>query len=205
MSKTSTWTASKSATGSTELIKLYQNEEPLTFSVFFRLLQDDHDFAGWYTELLKSSPFTSYFWEHPPLTTSNFACGAEFVMIDAPVLESMRPNTEAFRSHFAGEDIVTFRNLGGDAMLIVPSPADSSPGHAHLATFLHEAPDSQVRALWRSVGQTICKSLTDKPIWLSTSGLGIAWLHIRLDSSPKYYQHQPYKFQTAASNPIGRR
>ena len=204
MSKTSTWTASKAATGNTELIKLYQNEKPLTFSAFFRLLQDDHDFAGWYTELLRSSPFTSYFWEHPPLTTSNFACGAEFVMIDAPILERMRPNTEAFRSHFAGEDVVTFRNLGGDAMLIAPSLTDSSPGHAHLATFLHEAPDSQVRAIWRSVGQSICKSLTDKPIWLSTSGLGIAWLHIRLDSLPKYYQHQPYKLQSITSNPVER-
>jgi hypothetical protein len=29
-------------------------------------------------------------------------------------------------------------------------------------------------------------------MWLSTSGLGVAWLHIRLDSTPKYYQHQPY-------------
>ncbi len=193
MSKTSRWTASKSAMGSTELIKLYQNEEPLEFSAFFRLLQDDHDFAGWYTELLKSSPFTSYFWEHPPLTTSNFACGAEFVMIDAPILERMRPNTETFRSHFAGEEVATFRNLGGDAILIAPSPDDSSRTYPHLAAFLQKARARQVRELWRSVGQTISKCLTDKPIWLSTSGLGIAWLHIRLDSSPKYYQHQPYK------------
>ncbi len=195
------WMASRSGTGSTELIKLFQNEEPLTFTAFFRLLQDDQDFAGWYTDLLKSSPFTSYFWEHPPLTTSSFACGAEFVMIDAPILERMRPNTEAFRSHFAGEDVATFRNLGGDAMLIAPSPGAASPGYAHLATFLREASDNQVHALWQSVGQTISKLLTDKPIWLSTSGLGVAWLHIRLDSSPKYYQHQPYKFRPAASNP----
>ncbi len=200
MSKTSRWTASKSAMGSTELIKLYQNEEPLKFSAFFRLLQDDHDFAGWYTELLKSSPFTSYFWEHPPLTTSNFACGAEFVMIDAPILERMRPNTEAFRSHFAGEDVATFQNLGGDAMLIAPSPADSSPGHAHLAAFLRKAPDQQVRELWRSVGQAVCGALSDQPIWISTSGLGVAWLHIRLDSSPKYYQHQAYKIRPTAEN-----
>ena len=200
MSKSSTWTASRSASGGTELIKLFQNEEQLTFSAFFRLLQGDQDFAGWYTDLLKSSPFTSYFWEHPPLTTSRFACGVEFVMIDAPILGRMRPNTDAFRSHFAGENVVTFRNLGGDALLIAPSLGDSSPGYAHLATFLHEAPASQVHAIWQCVGQTISKCLTDKPIWLSTSGLGIAWLHIRLDSSPKYYQHQPYKIRPTAEH-----
>jgi len=194
--KTSMWTASRSGTGSTELIKLFQNAEQLTFKEFFGLLQDDQNFARWYTELLKSSSLTSYFWEYPPLTTSSFGCGMEFVLIDAPALGRMRPDTEAFRSHFFGEEVAIFQNLGGDATLIAPSPADSSPGYAHLAAFLYEAPASQVRAIWQSVGRTISKSLSDKPIWLSTSGLGVAWLHIRLDSSPKYYQHQPYKIHT---------
>ena len=30
-------------------------------------------------------------------------------------------------------------------------------------------------------------------LWVSTSGLGVYWLHVRLDSYPKYYQHAPYK------------
>jgi len=29
--------------------------------------------------------------------------------------------------------------------------------------------------------------------WLSTSGLGVGWLHVRLDSRPKYYTYEPYK------------
>jgi hypothetical protein len=31
-----------------------------------------------------------------------------------------------------------------------------------------------------------------QPIWLSTAGMGVAWLHIRLDERPKYYSHKPY-------------
>ena len=27
-----------------------------------------------------------------------------------------------------------------------------------------------------------------KKVWMSTSGLGVYWLHVRLDSRPKYYQ-----------------
>jgi hypothetical protein len=187
------WTASKSGTGGTELIKLFQDSEPLTFCVLFELLQDDQDFADWYTDLLKNAPSNSYFWEHPPLTTSGFEQAAEFVMIDAPILDSMRPNTEAFRSYFAGEDVATFRNLGGDAILIAPSPDDASFAYPHLGAFLQKAPDQKIRKLWHSVGQAVCGALSDQPTWLSTSGLGIAWLHIRLDSYPKYYQHQPYK------------
>jgi hypothetical protein len=120
------------------------------------------------------------------------------------VLVRLRPDAEAFRSYFEGDNVVTFRNLGGDAILIAPSPAGAASSYAHLAAFLRTAADSlaaflrtaadsQVHALWQNVARSVAESLTEKPMWLSTSGLGVAWLHIRLDSSPKYYQHQPYK------------
>ena len=31
-----------------------------------------------------------------------------------------------------------------------------------------------------------------KNVWLSTAGDGIAWLHVRMDPRPKYYQHTEY-------------
>ena len=34
--------------------------------------------------------------------------------------------------------------------------------------------------------------LGGKPVWLSTAGLGVGWLHVRLDDRPKYYRHAPY-------------
>lgn len=36
------------------------------------------------------------------------------------------------------------------------------------------------------------QNLNDAPIWLNTAGAGVPWLHIRLDSRPKYYRYQPY-------------
>lgn len=36
---------------------------------------------------------------------------------------------------------------------------------------------------------------SNRAVWFSTSGLGIAWLHFRLDSTPKYYSFAPYKQQ----------
>lgn len=30
-------------------------------------------------------------------------------------------------------------------------------------------------------------------VWFSTSGLGVAWLHFRIDPFPKYYTYRPYK------------
>jgi hypothetical protein len=37
------------------------------------------------------------------------------------------------------------------------------------------------------------KSLNGNTVWMSTSGLGVHWVHMRMDSNPKYYSHKPYK------------
>jgi hypothetical protein len=192
--------AKSSATGSTELVTLYQEDEALSFRQLFELLRDNSDFASWYSGQLKESRFSSYFWEHPPLTLTTIDSSVEFALVNAPMLDNLQPDPAPFRSYFSAGGIVSFRNLGGDALLIAPSPGEGSQGYAHLATFLRQAPASQLLTLWHTVGETVCKSLTDKPIWLSTSGLGVAWLHIRLDSSPKYYQHQSYKRWPAAND-----
>lgn len=187
------WKASSSKSGTTATVRLFRDEKPISFKVLFDLLQNSPDFTGWYAELLRSSPFAAFFWEHPPLTVSSVEHDAEFVMIDAPMLAGLSPDPNSFRAYFGADEIVTFLNIGGDATLIAPSPRDSRPGYAHLGAFLQNAPETQVVAMWQSVGRAVCHSLSGEPLWLSTSGLGIAWLHIRLDSTPKYYQHQPYK------------
>jgi hypothetical protein len=37
------------------------------------------------------------------------------------------------------------------------------------------------------------QELDDRPLWVSTSGLGVSWLHLRFDRRPKYYTHAPYR------------
>ena len=32
-----------------------------------------------------------------------------------------------------------------------------------------------------------------RPVWLSTAGAGVSWLHVRLDDRPKYYGCGPYR------------
>ena len=193
MSKPCKWAASRSRKGNTEIIRMSEEGGRLSFRELFGLLRDSPEFSDWYSELLTESPFDSFFWEHPPLTDSSVDCDAEFVIIDAPMLAGLTPNEHPFRAYFGGDDVVTFQSLGGDATLIAPSPGESRSGYGHLATFLREAPPGQVNALWRRVGRAVSRSLSAAPLWLSTSGLCVAWLHIRLDSTPKYYQHRPYK------------
>jgi len=51
----------------------------------------------------------------------------------------------------------------------------------------------------RSTARAITARLSDRPLWVSTSGLGVAWLHVRLDARPKYYQYTPYREQPGSA------
>lgn len=89
--------------------------------------------------------------------------------------------------------MVAFPNLGKDAILVVPCPRGSPSAYGHLAAFVRQAPKDQTHALWALVGDAMVQRLGTKPVWLSTAGAGVSWLHVRLDDSPKYYGHAPYR------------
>jgi len=149
-------------------------------------------------EALRAAPFAAYFWETPPTLDDDrpFEC----VVIDAPSLRGAQANPNAFADRFLepSRSIASFENLGGDAELIVPRPLDSWDG-AHLAAFIRSAPDELVHDLFRAVAESAVRRLGTRggPIWVSTAGLGVSWLHVRLDARPKYYAHGPYRDATA--------
>ena len=175
--------------------RLLDDEMPLSFRELLRLLEHDDDVAAWYTRLLANVDFEAFYWEHPPLTLESLDCDTEFVLLNAPALASIQAKPTAFQSIFndhPDEDVIVFPNLGGDAMLIAPRPIAANDAYPHLAAFLRQAPADQVRSLWRQTAKTVSQSVGPSPKWFSTAGLGIAWLHVRLDTRPKYYRHVPY-------------
>ena len=176
--------------------QVFQDHSRLSFRELFSLLEDDSDFARWYTQTLAGCSLEAYFWEHPPLSTETFDQDAEFVLIGAPSLARLRPEPAPFESRFARHpdaDVITFPNLSGDALLIVPRPIGPFEAYPHLAAFLRHAPEPQVRSLWQSAAEAVRENLSHNPRWLSTAGLGVSWLHLRLDTRPKYYRFSPYK------------
>ena len=91
-------------------------------------------------------------------------------------------------------------NLGGDALLVAPCPMGPEidlDRYSSLASFMRQAPQDQIKAFWLESAKAILEYIeTKKPsqkLWVSTSGLGVYWLHLRLDSYPKYYTFYPYK------------
>lgn len=130
-------------------------------------------------------PYEAWFWECIRVSDGLFEC----VALDAPELARQTPDPSAFAQHLVAP-VNTFRSLGGDAVLIAPSPTGRYP---HLAAFLRTAPADQVDAFFQAIGEAIARWSGPRPPWVSTAGMGVPWLHGRLDTRPKYFRHAPYR------------
>lgn len=173
----------------------------LSFLDFFRALQTKSGFSDYFIELLKSSKYKAFFFECPALTIVHLAKPLEFVLSDSPTLASVvKPDQNAFAEHFQGSasqsEVAVFPNLGKDAVLVVPIPKSKEMlKYTHLAVFVRESTLRDSKELFSKVAETAFDKVqqqTGVPLWLSTSGTGIFWLHVRLDSRPKYYTYSKY-------------
>ena len=172
--------------------------EPARVADVLNAWRTDAGFRARYNAMLAAVPFSAFRWETPAVTDATLTRPFEFVVLDSPELDR-RPEPEAFAEHFGGADqssVVVFPNLGGDAIMVVPRHEDEPSHYGHLAAFVRQAPERQRHALWQAVGEAMARRVGPKPVWLSTAGAGVAWVHVRLDDRPKYYGHEPYRQAT---------
>ena len=177
-------------------LSIGQDGKRLTHAEVIEGWRSSEDFRRFYLEQLAGAPFPAFFWEAPPLTSATVNQAYECVLVDSPQLAGMRPDTASFADYFkdagAGRKVVVFENLGKDAVLVVPCPDAPPSVYTHFAAFVRGAPEGQRHELLCRLAQAIDSGLSDKPLWVSTSGLGVYWLHVRLDTRPKYYTYRPY-------------
>lgn len=169
--------------------------EPATFAVVCNRWASDREFREQWIAALAGLPFEAYCWEAPPLTTRTMGREFHCVFVDSPGLGTPRADPQPFAEHFARAPeggVVVFQSLGKDAALIAPCPGNEDVDYAHLAVFTRSGTAVQNHALWEAVGTAAIERIGNNPTWLSTSGFGVAWLHVRLDTRPKYYRYRPY-------------
>lgn len=149
------------------------------------LLVRDRGFRDELSRDILAPGHAGVFWECAPFVDgySDF----EYVVIPSAAVASLRLDPGAFAEHRGAGLVGVFSNLGGDARLVAPTA-----GYAHLVAFLREGTSAEVHALWIAVGREV-RARFGRKTWLSTSGLGVSWLHVRLDSRPKYITHMPYR------------
>ncbi|HJN74272.1 MAG TPA: hypothetical protein QGF58_10105 [Myxococcota bacterium] len=143
-------------------------------------------FRGELSEAIRGFGYAGLFWECRPFTTGEEPF--EYVVLESRAVARLRVDPRPFAAELRGAvgPVAAFDNLGGDARLVAPTAP-----HAHLAAFLREGSDPDIDAFWQRVGVEASARM-GRRTWVSTSGLGVSWLHVRLDDRPKYYTHRPY-------------
>jgi len=171
-------------------IWIESNHKKIPYKQFLLLCKDNKKFRNAFAKYLLDNNNTAIRFETPPVTTKTINQDFECVVLSDNYLTD-KANSNAFRNYFNGESVVSFYNLGKDALLIVPSPIGDN-NYSHLMNFLKNAPKKQISDLWQAIGINMLNTINGRPIWLNTAGAGVPWLHFRLDSYPKYYRYSCY-------------
>src|SRR5699024_6495415 len=184
------WTISKvAATDQNQKFRIEEDDSPITYKQFLMLLENSTHFRTFYNQSLAASPFEAFLWENKPVSQSSLDQLYECNIIDSPFLVDQQPDLQTFQSHFKShKQVVSFPNLGKDAQLIAPCPINDPDTYTHIGCFVRRAVSKQIDQFWQLTARQMLDELGEAPKWLSTSGLGVFWLHVRIDSRPKYYQ-----------------
>lgn len=195
--------------------------EPVTIRTWMTIVYSGTDIgnraATQLSEVIASSPYDSMLFEVPGCTWwSSAEKPFEFVLVNQPSLKVFaegNPDRYAFEEHFSkaqscssngdgSPSVCSFPNLGRDATLIspLPQPNINDTTYSHLSSFIRNAPKEQISQFWKLAAKTYIDALKYKHerynehvgTWFSTNGMGVAWLHLRLDSVPKYYSYHPF-------------
>jgi hypothetical protein len=178
-----------------EIITLTGGDRALTAGDVIALWRDDAAFRDFFLAMLAESTYPAFFWEMPPVDNGTLTRDFECAILRSGALARMRADDTDFAEHLHGAaPVAAFPNLSGDALLIVPRRISDANNYGHIAAFVRGAPREQQHELLRCLALEIEKRLAASPnrFWISTAGLGVPWVHVRLDESPKYYQYKPY-------------
>jgi hypothetical protein len=111
-----------------------------------------------------------------------------FVVLDARgVLANRIAKADEFSKYCTGESTATFYNLGKDALLTIPCPSDGCNAGIW---FCKTAPIEIQMHYWSKVFDRARS--TREPIYISTDGRSVPWLHVRMETTPKYYKFSEF-------------
>ena len=107
-------------------------------------------------------------------------------------LKNIKQNYEPFKDAFdlfnKEKHCVAKPNLGKDSVLVVPT-LNKNKEYPSLFLFMETASEEKKKALWKMVAKEAKKMLKKHDqIWINSSNLGVHYLHVRIDTKPKYYE-----------------
>ena len=134
-----------------------------------------------------------YFWRTTVQSSKKDLPYKEEFLEDERLLNK-KQDLKTFEEKFKKEKYaVSFPNLSGDTILVVPVPRKGKR-FTNMFYFMNNASEIQKKELWKKVAEQAKEFLkTNEKIWISTHGLGVNYLHVRICNNPKYYENSKLK------------
>jgi len=131
--------------------------------------------------------------------------------IESDRLEKITQDYDPFAEHFIklkNKYVTSFANLSKKSMLVVPVPVtlcdnkkasvpvplcdnkklNKTFNYTTIKDFIDNAPKKQQIVFWKYVAKMVKQLLKIvDTVYINTHGLGVYYLHVRLDITPKYY------------------
>ena len=161
----------------------------VTYRQFLNKMQSEESFRREFFNVLQKSRFKTYFFETPKVTKQTLDDKFEFILSAADELKNVNADKDTFQDYFRkckDSPVITFPNLGHNAVLVVPCPVSDSKlsQYSSIGPFMRNIEANQVHQFWIEAARTMLLTIDQKgskPTWMSTSGLGVYWLHLRWD------------------------
>lgn len=161
-----------------------------TTKIFFEKLISSENFRNEIINIFIDSQFTDVFWEFPQYSANTSNNLAEFMLIES--FPFGQADSSSFAEHLKNKEdnqVVIFKNLSGDTKLIaINSHNTGNQTFCHIMEFMKKTSYENKHNLLIKIGkEMIIYTNSTKPVYLSTHGHGVPWLHVRICSKPKYY------------------
>ena len=179
-------------------INIVYKGKHLTFRKLLKLWITDKDFCVFFTKLLGSKTKSKYRFESPKLTKTNLNKKAFFIVYNEPELSSTANPKGIYPVGFILElkkcetkiNALLIPGKGGmehpERMIIPCRPV------AHIGQ-LNRQPKKLIHDMWKLAAiAAIQKFNENKTAFISTHGLGIPWLHIRIEEFPVHYKYKRF-------------
>jgi hypothetical protein len=172
------------------------------------LLKNDEDFLKVFRESLNhaTEKLEAYFWECIPVSNTTEKV-FEFSVTKSHALKESSQNFGKFKGILEiafknFQAVASFPNPSQDTVLVIPAlekdERNEIKDFKNISEFTKNASFTLQNTFWSSVARDIIDELgkdskSEKTVWVSTHGLGVSYLHVRIANWPKYYSCEEYK------------
>lgn len=129
-----------------------------------------------------------FFWETSKISSFDDLFQEEFIEIDS--FFNKEQNYDLYNEYISksnNKNVTSFYNLSKTSLLIIPMPREGK-NYISLKDFIDNASENQQKEFWKYVAKKIISfKKKNNVIYVSTHGLAVPYLHVRLDNSSKYY------------------